>query len=37
MDERKKILSLFGEDTPAFHFLNQKALEYANSLGYEYE
>ena len=37
MNERKKILSLFGEDTPAFHFLNQKALEYANSLGYDYE
>lgn len=37
MDEHKKILSLFGEDTPAFHFLNQKALEYANSLGYDYE
>lgn len=37
MDQRKKILSLFGEDTPAFHFLNQKALEYANSLGYDYE
>ena len=37
MDEHKKIISLFGEDTPAFHFLNQKALEYANSLGYDYE
>lgn len=37
MDEHKKILSLFGEDTPAFHFLNEKALEYANSLGYDYE
>lgn len=37
MEHRNKILSLFGEDTPAFHNLNQKALEYAQSLGYDYE
>lgn len=36
-NKRAKIVSLFGEDTETFRFLNQKAKDYAQQLGYDYE